>query len=148
MIQLISQEEFFFSCETNFHYLVEEFGFVKEETTALISIWGVTLRNPTTEIRIAYERREQDVYVRIVPTSAVSGRDYNYNFWNYSFYLQNVLVIEGISELLCPRVRMRSLTREEVLSALSKSADALRRYGSDMLRGDFSRLPQIMALRT
>jgi hypothetical protein len=135
-------------CDEVFVFL-DEFGYKLTGATADALSWEVAYVNSTTAIKIVYEQRDQDIFIRLQPTPDSSGHAEEFNFWYLSFYLQNVLQIrapEALSALCQKRDRDRSMTDEEIINYVDRSAKALFRYADDVLRGDFSIFGEITSL--
>lgn len=97
----------------------------------------VTYKNRTTAVKVTLELRENDIFVYLI--RLVDGGIPAYldapSRW---FYLDNVVKLRSPSTTL-PRKRFGEwLTPDDIDHLLSDYADALRRYGEDILRGDFS----------
>jgi len=142
--QAMKFEQFQAICDASLDYLVTDYGYEIQSVTTAETLWRVTYRNRTTEINVAYDRRDECIDVRISPATG----DKQANFWQNSFYLQNLLVLRApdIQLGLPIDATERRFTLAEATEILTRSASALRLYATDFLRGDFSFLPVINAM--
>ena len=123
-------------CLDKFRYLAT-YGF--ELTSIEEDRYGteITYKNETTGIRVSYEIRENDIFLYLI--RLVKGEIPAYidapSRW---FYLDNLVKLRSPSTTLPQKEPEDWLTPDDIDEILTAYANALKEYGEDVLRGDFS----------
>lgn len=97
----------------------------------------ITYKNQTTGIKVSFELRENQIFVYLI--RLINGEIPAYldapSRW---FYLDNLVKLRSPSTTL-PRKEFGDwLTPDDIDDILTAYASALKKYGEDVLRGDFS----------
>ncbi len=131
------QRVFTQKCLNKFKYLLAAYGCelagIEEDKYGT----EVTYKNQTTGIRISFEIRENDIFVYLI--RLINGEIPAYldapSRW---FYLDNLVMLRSPSTTLLRKEFGGWLTPNDVDDILTAYASALKEYGEDVLRGDFS----------
>jgi hypothetical protein len=125
-----------------FNFLVTEFAYksvVKKKGTASVS--RVIFRNATTAVEIGLEWREQYVYVEVY--RLVDGKMEENPIVIHpeseltAFNLEDLVAVRAQGLQLISQSPGTPLTRHDIEKILNDRAVALRKYGRDVLQGDF-----------
>ena len=127
-------------CLQRFRFLEEELGFVvKKKERESYGVF-ITYKNPTTAIRISFEPREGGIFILI--SRLVEGKIPEYPIFIqpdtvlHSFYLDDVIRTK-VPNFQFDFKGNKLSSSDQFERALNEVADALKKYASDVLQGDF-----------
>lgn len=136
-----TEEYFFNTCQKEFQYLIDKFNcrVISKSLTNYSST--IIYKNNTTAIEISYEPREEYIFVLLM--RLVDGVVPGYPIFIYQetklhvFYLDDLLGIRNPSLIISRKLAGVPFTNSDIGKMLKRYALALRKYGSDILNGDF-----------
>lgn len=131
-------------CKTKFQYLLEEDGFsLRSSRKESGNIYKVVYQNKTTSVHINWEFRDNLIYIHIY-------RLINGNLLRYPTIITkdtkiNSFDFENLLSVRRPQAIIDATPKniEDVDRILATYSRLLRSVGSDVLKGDFSVLPDI-----
>jgi hypothetical protein len=140
-------EDFFEVCTTSFDFLVGQFGFKRRAKKRDAGVFRVPYEGALTKVEIGFEWRDQYVYVLLgrrdgaragkgEATPRAAGEITAFN-------LEDLLSLRAPGRGVDESVFGRALTREDFEHVCGTYSAALREHAADVLRGDFSVLPQV-----
>lgn len=132
------------ACRQLFDFLERDYGFALVGARDLGALGiSATYKNATTGVKVSLEPREKAVFVYIIKLSNGEIPQYLNSPSNW-LLLECLLSIRSPSSKLPPSGEW--LTPSDVGSRLSAYAAALESNATDMLRGDFSALPEVQRI--
>lgn len=134
------------NCLQRFRFLEEEFGYViKKKERESYGIF-ITYQNPTTAIRISFEPREGGIFVLI--SRLVEGKIPKYPIFIqpdtvlHSFYLDDV-VRTKVPNFQFSFKGEKLSSADQFEKALDEVVDTLKKYASDILKGNFESFKEV-----
>lgn len=147
MNEIEIKELFFRLCLEKFQFLIGEFGFAVAAKHHGCFADSVLFENPTTAVEIGCDYRDRYLGVLlirkvkgIIPPYEVSiAQDTLIN----SFYLDDLVTLREREAKQMRKPLSEYPSKEEFETVLTHYADSLKKYATDILRGDFSVFSQL-----
>jgi hypothetical protein len=123
--------------EKAFRLLILEYGCGRPRIRRTSYSVDITYKNATTGIKVSLEPRENLVIVYLIRLADGEIPSYldSPSSWHY---LDTIIALRAPTDAVKQKLPDEQLTASDVERILTEYADALRKYGDDVLRGDFS----------
>ncbi len=132
--------------QKHFRFLQDNFGCRLVDAKESVYEASVTYTNATTGVEITFDPRENYILVSLI--RLIGGEVVPYHVAPHNWlYLHELLEARAPSTVIHGKKHGDWMTGPDMERILSEYADALRRYGDDILRGDFSLFTQLVEAR-